>query len=178
MLVGRDGRGAAASHPMPHLSAMVLTLRGCVRVCNTPALQRAHARHAARLDLSRARSGVRIALSRQLALERLQWPSDLAQHWAMLVLQASDSAHRSQGPGNVLIAHSDDIDSGSPQHAARGTRHARRVIKISPPVCNTLRHKACEHLPTGFAEFDPHRLWTTATAVAIFSPLPCQTLCE
>ncbi|WP_115676863.1 hypothetical protein [Xanthomonas euroxanthea] len=121
---------------------------------------------------------MRIALSRQLALERRQWPGDVAQHWAMLGLQASDSAHRSQRPGNVLIAHSDDIDSDSPQHAASGKRHARRVIKISPPVCNALRHKACEHLPTGFAEFDPHRLWTTAIAVVIFSPPACQTLCE
>ncbi|WP_115046765.1 hypothetical protein [Xanthomonas arboricola] len=64
---------------------------------------------------------MRTVLSRQLALERLQWPGDLAQHWAMPGLQASDCAHRSQRPGNVLIAHSDDIDSDSPQHAARGT---------------------------------------------------------
>ncbi|CAD1792875.1 hypothetical protein XarjCFBP7653_09085 [Xanthomonas arboricola] len=64
---------------------------------------------------------MRIALSRQLALERRQWPGDLAQHWTMLGLQASDSAHRSQRPRNALIAQSHNIDSDSPQHAARST---------------------------------------------------------
>ncbi|MBB5879011.1 hypothetical protein GGR74_000159 [Xanthomonas arboricola] len=146
VLVGRDGRGAAASRPMPHLPAMVLTLRGCVRVCNTPALQRAHARHAARLDLSRARSGVRTALSRQLALERLQWPGDLAQHWAMLGLQVSDSAHRSQRPGNVLIAHSDDIDSGAPQHAARtpsDQNFTTHLQHLAAQGVRALTHRLC-----------------------------------
>ncbi|MCL1530582.1 hypothetical protein [Xanthomonas nasturtii] len=58
--------------------------------------------------------------------------------------------------------------------ACRSSRHP--LAKISPHICNALQRKACSYLPTGFAEFDPHPMWTTLPALVIFSPPPEQTL--
>ncbi|XHH28425.1 hypothetical protein WIW49_14005 [Xanthomonas euroxanthea] len=116
---------------------------------------------------------MRIALSRQLALERRQWPGDLAQHLAMLGLQASDSAHRSQGPGNVLIAHSDDIDSDSPQHAARtpsDQNFTTRLQHLAAQGVRALTHRLCRIRSTPLVD-NRHRSGD-------FSPPDCQTLCE
>jgi hypothetical protein len=46
------------------------------------------------------------------------------------------------------------------------------MVKISPRIRSTLQGKASSHLPTGFAEFDPHPVWTTLPALMVFSPPP------
>ncbi|CAJ24316.1 hypothetical protein XCV2639 [Xanthomonas euvesicatoria pv. vesicatoria str. 85-10] len=50
------------------------------------------------------------------------------------------------------------------------------MVKISPHIRSALQRKASSYLPTGFAEFDPHPVWTTLSVLAFFSPPTRQTL--
>ncbi|WP_206282079.1 hypothetical protein, partial [Xanthomonas perforans] len=66
---------------------------------------------------------------------------------------------------------------GAPSSKATTRRSvSREMVKISPHIRSALQRKASSYLPTGFAEFDPHPVWTTLSVLAFFSPPTRQTL--